>query len=416
MKFYLVRPQDSTSSIYIDINYKSIRLRISTGIVVKSIAWNKSKEVVSRKNDNYTVINNNLKLIRSSIDNFINNLKINRKELSKKEFTDQVLEIMNPDRPKTVDEPENDDNEIQEKELSLLEEFDKWIEARKSSDKFSESTIKKYRGCYNRLIEFKRKMRSTISYQNMNLKFYNKYTKYLNKTGLVNNSVGVHIKIIKTFLREMEKLGRAVNIEYREFKAYKDPEPPTYALTDNEIELIEALEISSKKLEKTRDLFIAQLHTLVRVSDLMKIKKEHIDIDSMKIKIFVKKTKRPNILPITQKLLSVLEKYEYDLPKISEQKYNEYLKELAKLAGIDKPVEIVRPMGAGSQVQVLAKYEVMSSNMVRRSGITGLLRKKVQSKMIMQISGHKKLAVFERYIRMEQQDSLDAVRNAWDEG
>jgi len=58
----------------------------------------------------------------------------------------------------------------------------------------------------------------------------------------------------------------------------------------------------------------------------------------------------------------------------------------------------------------------MSSNMVRRSGITGLLRKKVPSKMIMQISGHKKLAVFERYIRMEQQDSLDAVRNAWDEG
>ncbi len=52
--------------------------------------------------------------------------------------------------------------------------------------------------------------------------------------------------------------------------------------------------------------------------------------------------------------------------------------------------------------------------MVRRSGITGLLRKKVPAKMIMQISGHKKLAVFERYIRMEEQESLEAVRNARD--
>lgn len=391
------------------------RLRTSTGIVISTNAWDESKELATRKDINYTAINSNLKLIKSRVEAHISNLKVNRLNISFDEFKNGILEIINPDKLLS-NEKENESDAQSELPPSFLDEFQRWIEKRKSSNMFAESTIKRYWVTYNKLSDYSRKKRTELKFEIMDKHFYTSFMTYLNQNGLVNNSAGVHIKVLKTFLYDIEEEGKAVNKEFRQFKSFKDPEPPTFALTDKEIEAIENVIPTNKRLEKTKDLFMIQLHTLFRVSDLMNIKREHIDTEKMTIKFFIQKTRRSINVPITRKVLEVLQKYDYEIPRISSQKYNDNLKELAKMAGIDKMVELARTKGAKKEVEVLPKYETMSSNVVRRSGITGLLRRKVPPKMIMQVSGHKKLQVFERYIRMEEQESLDAVRNAWDAG
>lgn len=89
-----------------------------------------------------------------------------------------------------------------------------------------------------------------------------------------------------------------------------------------------------EKLEKIRDMYLFQC-TFVDMQEFNKDKISHIDgsvvINSQRVK-----TEESYIIPLFTKALEIAEKYNYSFPKISNQKYNDYIKVLVSHVGIDK--------------------------------------------------------------------------------
>jgi integrase len=83
---------------------------------------------------------------------------------------------------------------------------------------------------------------------------------------------------------------------------------------------------------------LLQIYLGVRISDLKNISLDNIDTTNNLIHIYQKKTKDYLSLPIHTKSYEILNKYEDGLPRLSDQKYNDYIKELCKNAGIDQPI------------------------------------------------------------------------------
>ena len=194
---------------------------------------------------------------------------------------------------------------------------------------------------------------------------------------------------------------------YKGFKVLHKETDAIY-LTEDEIEKIYKLDlIENKRLEKVRDLFIIECNTGLRFQDLMHIEKENILKDS--IKITIRKTgERLNtlLLPDTKTLLK---KYNYQLPKISNTNYNLYLKEIGKLAGINDTI-IHNTYKAGKPISTKKKkYELISSHTSRRSFATNMYHRKYSPVLIMSIIGHKKESTFLKYIRIKNEEAVKII-------
>lgn len=89
--------------------------------------------------------------------------------------------------------------------------------------------------------------------------------------------------------------------------------------------------------------------------------------------------------------LRILEKYNYQFPAISNQKFNDYLKEIGESAGIDRIVRIIRFSGIKEFEMRYPKYEFMSSHMAARTFVTLMIEKGVPLTMIQKITQHSDL-------------------------
>ena len=111
-------------------------------------------------------------------------------------------------------------------------------------------------------------------------------------------------------------------------------------MTMEEIYMIEQAEMPNGSLTRVRDLFIFSCYSGLAYSDLMDFNLEKIEEEDGEKYMFGhrKKTGEEYVVLILPKALQILEKYNYKLPKYSNQQYNHRLKDMAKAAGIDKPI------------------------------------------------------------------------------
>lgn len=141
-----------------------------------------------------------------------------------------------------------------------------------------------------------------------------------------------------------------------------------------------------------------------------------VHIKNDEIRLTVKKTKKPLIVPLNRFSKGILEKYEElaaPLPIISNQKFNKYIKELCKLAGIDDPIEIIRYKGATKQSTVYRKYEVISAHTGRKTFATLSLEKGIPAETVMKITGHADYKSFQRYVKVTEERKRNEMQKAW---
>ena len=127
---------------------------------------------------------------------------------------------------------------------------------------------------------------------------------------------------------------------------------PTYRsfLTSVELERVEKLNIQSTRLKTVRDLFVFSCYTGISYIDLMLLTNESLKLGiDNNYWIITKRQKTRNAvkIPLLTKAFNLIELYQNDnrtlitntlFPKISNQKINAYLKEIAELSGIQKNV------------------------------------------------------------------------------
>jgi NACalpha-BTF3-like transcription factor len=102
----------------------------------------------------------------------------------------------------------------------------------------------------------------------------------------------------------------------------------------------------------------------------------------------------------------ILERRDNVLPEaVSNQKLNDALKELGKLADITEEVEVTITRGDRRVTVRRPKYALMTTHTARRSGCTNMYLAGIDIYTIMGFSGHTTEKSFRRYIKIKQEEN-----------
>lgn len=273
-------------------------------------------------------------------------------------------------------------------------------------------TVKSYRQTQRELTDYSSNKNKALSFSEIDLDFYLDFVEHLTAKGYSPNTIGTRIKDLKMFMNEAYDRGLHINLDFKK-KRFKKPKEETFSiyLSSEELTTLYNLNLaSSKRLEKVRDLFIIGCFTGLRFSDLSQLAASNVSADGT-ITIKTIKTEHTVVIPLHSIVKQILEKYEYDLPKVpSNQKFNDYIKDVAKLAGITEAIHLDKKKGDLSYKQSLPKWELVTSHTARRSFATNAFIAGVPTISIMKITGHKTESSFMKYIKISEKENALQLR------
>jgi integrase len=222
---------------------------------------------------------------------------------------------------------------------------------------------------------------------------------------------GKRISQIKSILNQATKLGLNKYLTFKEYKVLKTKSKKEY-LNKEEIQSLLELNLSeNKRLEKVRDIFLVCCYTGVRFSEYKNLKKENIELgkEGKRINYFSKKTKKYVNTICDENTFELLKKYKFNLPQISGQKYNEYIKEVCQIAGIDNVITVHTYKSGKATTYQKQKFELIASHTARRSFVTNLFKDNVTTSLIMVCTGHTKESTLSNYIQTTAIESIDLI-------
>ena len=273
------------------------------------------------------------------------------------------------------------------------------------------STNKTYKQLHRDLTEYEKEKSRKLSFDKIDIDFYNSYISFLQGKGYSPNTIGTRIKILKTFMNEAYERGLHKNLDYKK-RAFSKPKEDTKAiyLTEKELEKLYKYDLSGdSRLENVRDWFLIASYTGHRFSDFSRLTRDNIQKEN--IEILTQKTLTPVVIPLHTYVKAILEKYDYNLPKvISNQKFNKYIKEVCIAAKIDDVILVNETKGILRTSKTEKKADLVSAHTARRSFATNAFLAGVPPIQIMKITGHKTEKAFMTYIKISESENAKKLQ------
>lgn len=194
-------------------------------------------------------------------------------------------------------------------------------------------------------------------------------------------------------------------------------------LTEVELRKIEMVALPMH-LNRVRDAFLFQCYTGLRYTDLWRLESRHIEKrDGYTVLSLIAdksvsrsgKTKRLEI-PLLPEAVEIMNRYDGQyrlLPILSNQKYNQSIKEVARLAGILELVEAVEYSAGNPQIAQVPKWQRVSTHVARHTFATLSLMKGVPLEVVSKALGHTKLATTMIYAKVVDEWKNQIILNAW---
>lgn len=162
-------------------------------------------------------------------------------------------------------------------------------------------------------------------------------------------------------------------------------------LTESEIKTIKEKNLNGR-LAKVRDLFIFQCFTGLAYVDMANLTSE--DYQIVGNQIYIKKNRQKTGVSFTTVLFEeaseIVKRYDYELPVLSNQKYNSYLKEIGDLCGITKS---------------------MHTHIGRHTFATMALNRGLSIEVVSKMLGHSNVKQTMHYAKLIDETVLKAVAN-----
>ena len=349
---------------------------------------------------NQAEMNAKLLEFRLHVERIVNDLTVDGRLPSRERVKLELDRIYNPDR---IDESGVDGNR-DFSDMNLVQFIDHMIS---TLSNLKESTLKSYKVVRKNIADYETKYKTVVTPLTADEDFYHSFVKYLTAEGLAKNTIGTRIKIVKTALNyASEKKGVKYSDAFRK-KSFAKPSEETESvyLNIDELNAIDALVMLPKSFDKVRDMFLIASDTGLRYSDVIRLTAENITEEGL-IKIMTQKTSKTIYAPMTPRVKRIFEKYEYQLPKpISNQKYNQFIKDIAKMAGITAPVTRTHTTAGKLTTTTAPKYELVSSHTARRSFATNAYLGGVPTLDIMKVTGHKTESAFLKYVKRDAEET-----------
>lgn len=280
---------------------------------------------------------------------------------------------------------------VPEKQDTLLKVYDKHNELYRQNvevGKTKDTAYYKYIRNRERLAEYLLSLgKEDIKLKDITPSFVENFQNYCLKT-LKHNTTNKELKKLK---RILEFAVKERYIDVNPFRLTLREEKIEYdVLSKDDIDFLLKFDIREDRLNKVRDCFIFQCYTGLAYSDMAQLTKDDITDD-----VIIKRRQKTDIqyvVPLLPVAKNILEKYNYQLPIISNQKYNQWLKFLGEITGIGKSLH---------------------SHLARHSFACLLLNSGVDMKTISRTLGHSSMKTTERvYAEMSNDTVVDNIRKA----
>ncbi|WP_370477081.1 tyrosine-type recombinase/integrase [Tamlana flava] len=289
-----------------------------------------------------------------------------------------------------------------------------------------EVTIKQYRTALNKVLDYEKKKGKRFKINEVNLKFHADFIQFLSKEQRLNlNTIGKYIKCLKSILKGAKRYGIEINKE-AESDGFRSTNEKVHFVTldEEEIDKIFNLDLSNTPyLDNTRNWLIIGVWTGARVSDLLNFTLENINKDGF-LEYTAKKTKQKIEIPLHWQIQSIIAKNDWRLPhKISPQKYNDWIKNVCEMAGInkmckgsifitDKKRKKKEKTPQRKKIGTYPKWMLVSTHTARRSFATNHYGK-LSTPVIMSATGHTTEKQLLEYIGKTPKDNALVLQEFW---
>lgn len=410
VRYFIKEKKQEKSPIGMSINYQGIERIVLTisELRVKPSEWDDGRMKTGRGKQENAYVQNELNRIQLEIDNFYHEyMRFHGEYPQRQDFIDFIKGGMRKDsffKPKSVP-----------KLIPLIEDLVKRRTDGKDLNKgkrFREGTIDNYNSMIKALKGYELSRKSKLTTLNIVRKeTLNDFQNYLTiDLEMKQNTVGDRLKNFKTFL---EVLFQNEVIKCNPFKKYSITIPKerasTIALNEEELQGLIDLDLSSNPTyELVRDKFYLLCQIGVRISDFNTFM-AHARNNQI-VKIFNQKTGSEIQIPISIKARMILEKYDYNIPEISEQKMNEYIKVIGEMVpALQSLVQIRYTKGGRDIVENVTKYSQISIHTSRRTLITTLRNGGMDSGGVTIMSGHATEEMVSTYYKNDGSRNLQQI-------
>tara|TARA_Y100000385_G_scaffold5651_1_gene6249 strand:- start:671 stop:1978 length:1308 start_codon:yes stop_codon:yes gene_type:complete len=281
---------------------------------------------------------------------------------------------------------------------------------KKDGNEYTKTTLIKGYGNLQKHIYSYEKENGSIKVNKVDYKLYQDLLHYFDEVELEKASQSRLIKDFKSFITKAQLY---FNIKFDNYKKELWVKPSgeslnTYYTKAELYKLLEAdlSEIQNHKTkERVRDFFVMNALSFgMRISDLRNFNKyDRKQKDGYEVIIYKQqKTSAEVYAPITSLAKDILKKYDNKLELPSDQKCNEYLKEICEVAGFIKTLELKDKKG--DVIKSAKKFELTSNHTARRSFCTNAYKEGLDTLLIMSISGHSTIDSFLDYIKVTKEE------------
>ena len=393
--FHYLYKQNSRGEapIYCRIVLASKKQQFSTGLNLTSGLW----DVESQRAKGYSI---EIQVLNRQLQEIYSELIRIEKQLYDEGCTISIEEIYARYRNKST---EHTLFEIYKERLRKMEAL--------VGKEYTPATLKKFKEVYAHVQEYvaERFGVKDIPLKQLGYAFIKQYEEYLLERGLkpiTINKIIQRLRQMITYALRCNYIQRDPFVDYKPLKERKQ----LIFLTQEELDKLECYHFSQERLEQVKNIYLFSVYTGLAYNEAVNLLHDHISrgFDGRNwITLTRQKTDREfsiPLLPQAEKLIGILAESKEDdgyvLPRISNQKINSYLKEIAEIVGIHKklthhtarktfastvllyhdvPIEVVSMLLEHSDIAVTQKSyaQVVNRNI---SNHMNLLEKRLQGK------------------------------------
>ena len=393
--FHYLYKQNSRGEapIYCRIVLASKKQQFSTGLNLTSGLW----DVESQRAKGYSI---EIQVLNRQLQEIYSELIRIEKQLYDEGCTISIEEIYARYRNKST---EHTLFEIYKERLRKMEAL--------VGKEYTPATLKKFKEVYAHVQEYvaERFGAKDIPLKQLGYAFIKQYEEYLLERGLkpiTINKIIQRLRQMITYALRCNYIQRDPFVDYKPLKERKQ----LIFLTQEELDKLECYHFSQERLEQVKNIYLFSVYTGLAYNEAVNLLHDHISrgFDGRNwITLTRQKTDREfsiPLLPQAEKLIGILAESKEDdgyvLPRISNQKINSYLKEIAEIVGIHKklthhtarktfastvllyhdvPIEVVSMLLGHSDIAVTQKSyaQVVNRNI---SNHMNLLEKRLQGK------------------------------------
>lgn len=394
------------------VNFASTRIEFTTGYRIDTAKWDADKQRV--KNGCSNKLKQSASEINASLLEYYTEIQSIFKRFEVEDVMptpEQIKEAFNALRKPVSEEPKPKKEALP---CDFFQVFDDFVEDCGRQNNWTDSTFEKFAAVKNHLTNF----REGLTFEFLDERGLNDYVGYLRDVKeMRNTTIGKQLSFLKWFLRWAFKKGVHQNNAYDSYKPkLKSTQKKIIFLTWDELNRLREFKIPSNKqaLERVRDVFLFQCFTGLRYSDVFNLRRS--DIKGDHIEVTTVKTSDSLIIELNKHSKAILDKYknvafEDDkvLPVITNQKMNDYLKELAEMAGIDEPIRQTYYKGNERIDEVTPKYALLGTHAGRRTFICNALALGIPPQVVMKWTGHSDYKAMKPYIDIADDIKANAM-------